>query len=343
MTISDILKLIATLPPKDQKMLKVMLATDSTKVIKLEQIIISERHTSGVVCPHCGCASNVSRNGHRKDGKQRYLCNNCGRTSVANTNSITSGTRKDLETWKEFIKCMVAGQSVRKSAEACEIHRNTSFIWRHKVLDALNKLSEQTVLEGIVEADETFFPISYKGNHKKSKFIMPRDPHKRGKEVRLRGLSKEQVCVPCAVDRSGRAYSKITNLGRVSTKDLHNIYDDRIMKNATICTDKMNSYVRFAHSNDLSLVQLKTGKSKKGIYNIQRINSYHSELKGFLRPFKGVSTKYLNNYLRWHNLINMKGNALQDKVDFLLRSSVSIVTNIKSHEISNRSAIPLVA
>jgi len=142
MTISDILKLIATLPPRDQKMLKVMMATDSSKVIKLEQLIISERHTSGVACPHCGCVENVSRNGHRKDGKQRYLCNNCGKTSVANTNSITSGTRKDLETWKEFIKCMVAGQSVRKSEEACGIHRNTSFIWRHKVLDALSKLSD---------------------------------------------------------------------------------------------------------------------------------------------------------------------------------------------------------
>ena len=34
------------------------------------------------------------------------------------------------------------------------------------------------------------------------------------------------------------------------------------------------------------------------------INSYHSQLKRFMRGFNGVSTKYLNNYLVWNNLVN---------------------------------------
>ena len=60
--------------------------------------------------------------------------------------------------------------------------------------------------------------------------------------------------------------SKIAaTLGRVNTKDLHNVYDDKIKDSATICTYKMNSYVRFANSNKINLVQLKSGKSKKGI------------------------------------------------------------------------------
>ena len=33
------------------------------------------------------------------------------------------------------------------------------------------------------------------------------------------------------------------------------------------------------NANGIDLVQLKTGKAKKGIYNIQHINSYHSQLK----------------------------------------------------------------
>ena len=98
--------------------------------------------------------------------------------------------------------------------------------------------------------------------------------------------------------------SKITNTGRVSTRDLHHIYDGRIKTNSTLVTDKMNSYVRFTNANGIDLVQLKTGKAKKGIYNIQHINSYHSQLKRFMRGFNGVSTKYLNNYLVWNNLVN---------------------------------------
>lgn len=36
--------------------------------------------------------------------------------------------------------------------------------------------------------------------------------------------------------------------------------------NSTLVTDKMNSYVRFTNAIGIELVQLKTGKAKKGIY-----------------------------------------------------------------------------
>lgn len=110
----------------------------------------------------------------------------------------------------------------------------------------------------------------------KSSFKIPRSPHKRGHSIHTRGVSKEQVCVPCAVDRSGNYLSMIATLGRIKTKDLHLVYDGKIKDNSTLCTDKMNSCVRFANSSNLNRVQLKTGKSKKGIYHIQHINAYHS-------------------------------------------------------------------
>ena len=70
---------------------------------------------------------------------------------------------------------MMLGLSVRKSAEICGINKDTAFIWRHKILDALQNMASDVKLDGIVEADETFFAISFKGNHKKStSFVMPR-------------------------------------------------------------------------------------------------------------------------------------------------------------------------
>ena len=42
---------------------------------------------------------------------------------------------------------------------------STAFTWRHKILDTLSELQEKTYLTGIVEADETFFNVSFKGNH----------------------------------------------------------------------------------------------------------------------------------------------------------------------------------
>ncbi len=155
--------------------------------------------------------------------------------------------------------------------------------------------------------------------------------------------TQRYVCVPCAVNRNGLSISKITNTGRVSTRDLHHIYDGRIKTNSTLVTDKMNSYVRFTNANGIDLVQLKTGKAKKGIYNIQHINSYHSQLKRFMRGFNGVSTKYLNNYLVWNNLVNYAKESDMEKRNIFLTFVLATLKTAKCRDLSNRPAVPLVA
>ena len=227
-TIKDALDIIGKLTVAEQESLKTMLLSPAfVKPLNIEDFVAKERFANGRVCPLCGCI-HVVRNGHRKDGTQRYVCKDCGKSFVIATNSIVSGTRKDLSVWEQYIDCMMNGLSIRKTAVACGIHRNTAFLWRHKILDALQNMADDVTLDGIIEADETFFAISYKGNHSKSKtFAMPRKAHKRGHSTHIRGLSQEKVCVPCAVNRNGLSISKITNTGRVSTKDLHHIYDGR--------------------------------------------------------------------------------------------------------------------
>lgn len=87
-TVADILKLIKSLSPVEQNQLKTVLLDNKTKVSGLEQLISEERFTGGLACPHCGCIGHVSRNGHRRNGKQRYICKDCNKSFVANTNSI---------------------------------------------------------------------------------------------------------------------------------------------------------------------------------------------------------------------------------------------------------------
>lgn len=200
----------------------------------------------------------------------------------------------------------------------------------------------QIYIEGIVEADETFFPISYKGKYKKSSFVIPRASRKRGKSIHKRGISRELVCVPCAIDRSGHSVSKVATLGRIKTKDLHLLYDGKISEDATLCTDKMNSYVRFANSNKINLVQLKSGKTKKGIYHIQHINSYHSSLKRFIQAFNGVASKYLNNYLLWNSWLTVKKGSIQHKIDSILKTALTVSANVNCRSLSSRPVIPLI-
>ena len=92
---------------------------------------------------------------------------------------------------------MLEKQPLRKSAKECKLNLATAFYWRHKILDTLQNVMNDLELDGIVEADENFTKISYKGNHKNFRFSL--NAHKRGIKAPKRGFSKEQVCIPAGL------------------------------------------------------------------------------------------------------------------------------------------------
>jgi len=111
------------------------------------------------LCPHCG-GKKVSRWG-MASGLQRYRCGGCKATFNALTGTPLARLRHK-DKWLQYSQQMAAGQSVRKSAVACDVHRNTAFRWRHRAPE-LPCAQRATQLVGIAEADETFFLASVKG------------------------------------------------------------------------------------------------------------------------------------------------------------------------------------
>ena len=156
-TIKDALDIIGKLTVAEQESLKTMLLSPAfVKSLNIEDFVAKERFANGRVCPLCGCI-HVVRNGHRKDGTQRYVCKDCGKSFVIATNSIVSGTRKDLSVWEQYIDCMMNGLSIRKTAVACGIHRNTAFLWRHKIWMHFRIWQTMLPLTALIEAERNFF------------------------------------------------------------------------------------------------------------------------------------------------------------------------------------------
>ncbi|URZ03353.1 hypothetical protein CLAUR_033990 [Clostridium felsineum] len=193
-------------------------ATEVTNEVK------ENRFSRGKVCPYCG-HDEVSRNG-KFNGKQRYICKSCRKTFTDFTRSPHYNSKKDIKKWIPYAKCLVNGYSIRKGAKIVEISIPTSFCWRHKILDAIRAYMG---VGSVVEVDVAFFRESFKGNHKKSTtFTMPRNSHMRGvkgsksnkTEKRKRGISKEQVCVLCAMDRVGDIVTELLCKGRMKHTDL---------------------------------------------------------------------------------------------------------------------------
>lgn len=270
----------------------------------MEEFLGKYRFHDGVCCPHCGLVD-VKKNGKTKTGHQRFQCKGCGKSFTYATRTIFHGAKLPLDTYLRYVHCMMHGMTVRATAYECRISKNAAFFLRHKILDALQEMQSKVKLDGIVEADETFFRISFKGNHSRSQFFsMPREPHMRGERSKKRGISLEKVCVPCAVNRDGKSIAQIANLGRASVRSISSVFGGRISTDAVLCTDKHNAYVGFAEREGINLLQLKSTQRVSGTLGIQHINGYHSQLKTFMERFHGVATKYLNNYLVWHNLRN---------------------------------------
>lgn len=125
-------------------------------------------------------------------------------------------------------------------------------------------------------------------------------------------------------------------------KALVEVLGGHVHPDATLCTDKDASYRKFAKANGNILVQVKGGKgSVKGIYHIQHLNAYHSCLRNFISRFKGVSSKYLNNYLVWNNEIERKGVRLCEKAEHALRQVASAIFEETCRCLSLRPAIPI--
>ena len=272
---------------------------------------MEQRFSDGLVCPHCG-KKHIVRFGKAR-GKQRFRCKDCNRTFTPYTKTVFADTKLPLSVWLKYADCMGQQMTLRKTAKELGISLKTSFYLRHKILSAIKTHIGVDNLGGVVEMDETFFAESFKGDHKKGNpdWKAPRKSglsRKRGKQVDYRGISHEQVCISSAVDRNGGIVLVPAGNGRLTTKQLSGVYNGKIEKTSTICTDSHNAYKSFAKSIPADLVQIERGKHKNGVYHINHINALHNKLKLWMKKRYGVATKYIGNYMYWFNWSERNSN-----------------------------------
>ncbi|MBQ7969067.1 MAG: IS1595 family transposase [Clostridia bacterium] len=299
---------------KSHSLINTLESLDGNELRKISDIILNmlqnmDCEETGAstpeVCPKCNC-SNLAKFGKDKHGKQRYRCNGCHSTFISTSFSVVSYSRFDLTIWKRYIELLLMGAPLAKCAEVCGISVKTAFHWRHKILYALQKDQNNRVLAGIVELDEMYVPISYKGNHSKSShFVMPRKAYKRGSDNKAQIGSK--ACVMCAIERNGQTYGEVLGKGQPTTAMLSHAFNNRILTDSIVLSDKSSSIgYYFNNFTTIELIQLEAHTVVKGKYgppevrgamHIQTVNNLHYRIRSFLRRYNGVATKYLNHYL----------------------------------------------
>ena len=246
-------------------------------------------------CPRCDTPGAVSMG--RAWGLRRYRWKGCGRTFNAATGTPLSGLHRK-ERWLSFGASLSEGETVRASAARCGVSVTTAFRWRHRFLRAVEMAPEK--LRGIVEADETYVLRSRKGDRK-----LDRKARRRSGKAVKRGVSREQVPVLVAADRGGATVSTV--LPAVSAAALKGALEPVVETDIVLVSDGAASYPPCAAALGVQheALNLAAGERVRDAFHIQTVNSRHGQLKGFLRGFRGVATRYLDSYLRWFHLIGL--------------------------------------
>ena len=190
--------------------------------------------------------------------------------------------------------------SVRKTAVRLAISPQKAFRWRHKFLDFLRQ-QQPKALMGIVEVDETVFPVSYKGQRKG----MPRASKQRpGKTQDSAGAEKTTVVV--AVQR-GTSFEFDHVLAHGTAVALTEALRPVLSADAVLSTDGNAAYWTVAKELGVasgSFIAAYHGHGGDGVWHVQSVNRYDSSLKTWMTRFRGVATKYLANYLGWRRLLD---------------------------------------
>ena len=177
-----------------------------------------------------------------------------------------------------------------KTARKLDVNVATVFTMRHKLLNMMEMAQESVIL------DETFVKASHKSLSLEElagiEMIAGRTK---------RGLSKQRVCIACGVNNRGEAFARSFGCGILGRNDAMNL-SPYIENSSSITTDGNGAYERLIRGKNCIHQTCSDCTAHKASINLNRINSFHSKIKGYYRTYRGVASKYINRYAAFFSL-----------------------------------------
>ena len=300
------IKILLSQMTEDERLKVIQMCNSENNKIKIEDIY--NKLSNNYHCPHCH-SNKICKNGFIHNKYQQFKCNECKKNYSIRTNTIFCKSKKSIKLWQEYIELFSQGLALRKIVLEMnnKISLPTAFYWRHKILKVLSNINDDNnnKLDGIIEADETFFEESQKGARK----VKGRDARKRG-YTSYSYTKKNKVCVLTAIDRNKSSFTKPVGFGGLEKDDVI-LLQRHLVKDSVLITDGNRTY---RNLNNVKLKSLKFGKAENKVYHLNNINNFHSMLKKFMIRFNGVATKYLDYYVEYFREISAKTNILAELI-----------------------------
>lgn len=189
------------------------------------------------ICPHCQSENVAPKNETQEDGQVgrtgRYNCRACRATFKVTQGTLFHGTKIPLHKWFMAIALVL---NAKKSVSSYQLHRDlnlnqkTAWYILQRIRSEMANKTSPIVLQGIIEADETYMG----GKPRKANKKEDREPSPRG-----RGTSKTAVIG--AIERGGQVVAEVAKglSGRDIWEFIHRVVN---IKDSELMTDECHAY-----------------------------------------------------------------------------------------------------
>lgn len=232
-------------------------------------------------CPYCG-----SPNHTPMPKEMRYHCNNCNTSYAVTVGTIFHNTKLPLQKWFLAIGLVLnakKGISARQLARDIDVTKDTAWRISMQIRKAMYEYGD--LLQGIIEADETYIGGKNKNRHKDKKTTGGQG---RGGD--------DKTPVFGMVERDGKVKAKTVK--NVKKATLQKIIMEHVKKGSTVMTDEWVAYKGLDKKYAHKVINHGIAEYVNGDIYTNTIENFWSMFKrGFIGQYHQLSKRYLNRYL----------------------------------------------
>jgi len=246
-----------------------------------KKFLEEQRWGTNIVCPHCRNGGKIYRTG------SSYKCgdNTCYKKFSVTKGTIFEHSRIPLKVWFASVYLSTAhkkGISSVQLAKDLGITQKTAWFVLHRLREGM-RVKNPVLLEGVIEADETYYGGKVKNSGKNNK--VKNQGRSTETKTPIFGLAQRDgdIIVKPVVDTKGKTLKPIIN--------------SNVKQGSTICTDEWKSYNGLSNNFTHLKVEHGLGKYVKGLAHTNSLEGFWSHFKRGINAIQiHVSNQHLHRY-----------------------------------------------
>ena len=260
-------------------------------------------HPDGLTCPRCRKGDRLHVHRRHRAPVLDYRCGHCRRVFNAFTATILHGTRRRPGELALIVRGFAQGVPTAQLARELDCDRSELLNLRHRLQDAAHRGRDRLPLEDrVVEADEAYQNAGEKG----VPHLDPDDPPRRRANQAVGHGSWDNDRPPvCGVVGRDSGQVRLTVAEHSDGETLRQVVRRATWPMATVNTDEWQAYNRLPEIGRRHVTVCHSAgewardDDGDGIREVHdnTLEGLWTGLRNFLRLFRGVSKKYLYQYV----------------------------------------------